>query len=85
LAVTGGPRYLRYKTLTVTSKPSVERVARAVHSMGGRIGTHMSIRVPPRDSVVRPRGQSLHGRDSESYGGTHRLAPKAAAKLKAQV
>jgi hypothetical protein len=36
--------------------PSVERVAGAIHSMVGRIGTHMLLRVPPRDSVVRPCG-----------------------------
>jgi hypothetical protein len=30
-------------------------------------------------------GLSLHGHDSESCGGTHRVAPEAAAELKAQV
>jgi hypothetical protein len=55
-AVTGGPRYSGYKTLIVATEPSVEPVARAVHLMGCRIGTHMSLRVPPRDSVVRPWG-----------------------------
>jgi hypothetical protein len=44
----------------------------------------MSLRVSPWDSVVRPWGQSLHGRDSEYYGGTHRVAAEAAAELKAQ-
>jgi hypothetical protein len=42
-----------YRTPTVAHKPSVERVAGAVHSMRGRIGIHMLLRVPPRDSVVR--------------------------------
>jgi hypothetical protein len=44
--IIGGPRYLRYRTPTVAPEPSVKRVARAVHSMGGRIGTHISLRVP---------------------------------------
>jgi hypothetical protein len=35
--------------------------------------------------VVRLWGQSLHGCDSESHGGTHRVAPEAASELKAQV
>jgi hypothetical protein len=52
--------------------------------MGGRIGTHMLLWVPPLDSMVRPWGQILHGHDSESRGDTHRVAPKAAAELKAQ-
>jgi hypothetical protein len=30
-----------YKTLTVAPEPSVEQVPRAIHLMGGRIGTHM--------------------------------------------
>jgi hypothetical protein len=51
-AVTGNPWYMVYKTLTVAPKPSVERVARAGHSMGGRIGTHMTLWVPPWDSEV---------------------------------
>jgi hypothetical protein len=37
-------------------KPSVEWVTRVVHSTGGRIGTHMSLQVPPHDSVMRPWG-----------------------------
>jgi hypothetical protein len=53
LAETDGPRYPGYKISIVASQPSVERVAGAIHSMGGRIGTHMLLRVPPRDSVVR--------------------------------
>jgi hypothetical protein len=52
---------------------------------GGRIGTYMSLRVPSRDSVVRPLSWSLHGRDSESHGSTHRVAPEVVAELKAQV
>jgi hypothetical protein len=35
---------------------SVERVVGAVHSTGGRIGTHMLLWVPPRDLVVRTWG-----------------------------
>jgi hypothetical protein len=66
-------------------KPSVERVVGAVHSTGGRIGIHMSLWVPPQDSVVRPWGRSLHGRDSESCSGIHRVASEATAKLKVQV
>jgi hypothetical protein len=37
-------------------KPSIERLVGTVHSMGGRIGTHMSLRVPLRNSVVRQWG-----------------------------
>jgi hypothetical protein len=40
----------------VAPKPFVERVAEVVHSMRDRIGTHMSLRVPSWDSVVRPCG-----------------------------
>jgi hypothetical protein len=83
--VIGGPRYSGYKTLTVAPKLSVERVTKVVHSMGGRMGTHTSLRVPSWDSVVRPWYWSLHGHDSESYGGTHRVAPKAMAGLEAQM
>jgi hypothetical protein len=83
--VTSGLWYPGYKTPTVAPEPSVEWVVGAVHSMGGRIGTHMSLRVPPRDSVVRARGYSLNGRDSKSRSGTHRVAPEAAAKLKARM
>jgi hypothetical protein len=43
--ITGDPRYSGYKTPTVAPEPSVERVARAVHSIRGRIGTHMILRV----------------------------------------
>jgi hypothetical protein len=42
--------YPRYKTPTVAPEPSVEHVVGASHSMGGRIGTHMVLRVLPRDS-----------------------------------
>jgi hypothetical protein len=52
--------------------------------MGGRIGTHMPLRVSLRDSVVTPWGWNLHGCDSESRGGTHHVAPEAASELKAQ-
>jgi hypothetical protein len=45
--VTDDPLYPGYKTLTIAPKASVERVARAVHLMGGRIGTHMLPWVPP--------------------------------------
>jgi hypothetical protein len=45
----------------------------------------MVLQVPSQDLVVRPWGQSLHGCDSESHGGTHRVAPEAASELKAQV
>jgi hypothetical protein len=72
-------------TPAVAPEPSVERVAEVIHSMGGRIGTHMSLLVLPQDSVVRPWGKSLHSCDSESNGGTHRVAPEAVAELKAQV
>jgi hypothetical protein len=50
--VIGDLRYLRYKTPTVAPEPSVGRVARVVHSMRDIIGTHMILRVPPRDSKV---------------------------------
>jgi hypothetical protein len=50
--ITGDPLYLGYKTPIVASEPSVERMARVVHSMGGRIGTHMILWVPPRGSEV---------------------------------
>jgi hypothetical protein len=51
--ITDNLRYPGYKTLTVAPKPSVERVAGAGHLIGGRIGTHMKLRVPPWDSEVR--------------------------------
>jgi hypothetical protein len=44
--ITGNPQYPGYKTPTVSPEPSVEWVARAVHSMGGTIGTLMLQRVP---------------------------------------
>jgi hypothetical protein len=37
---------LRYETSIVAPEPSIEQVAGAVHSTGGRIGTHMLLRVP---------------------------------------
>jgi hypothetical protein len=53
-AVTSDPQYPGYMALIVAPEPAVERVARAVHSTRGRISTHMSLRVPPPDLVVRP-------------------------------
>jgi hypothetical protein len=44
----------------------------------------MLLWVSPWDSVVRPWGYNLYGHDSESHGGTHHVAPKAAVELKAQ-
>jgi hypothetical protein len=54
--VTGDPRYSVYYTSIVALEPSVEWVARAGHSTVGRIGTHMLLRVPPWDSLVRSWG-----------------------------
>jgi hypothetical protein len=51
--ITGGPWYPGYRAPTVSRGASVVWVAGAIHSMGGRIGTHMLLRVPPRNSVVR--------------------------------
>jgi hypothetical protein len=34
-------------------EPSIERVARVVHSTGGRIGTQILLWVPPHDSMIR--------------------------------
>jgi hypothetical protein len=76
------PWYRGYKTQTVAHDPSVEWVVRAVHSMGGKIGTHISLWVPSQNSVVRPWGWSLHGRDSESCSATHHVAPEAMDELK---
>jgi hypothetical protein len=45
-------RYAGYKTPIVAPEPSIEWVAGAIHLMEGRIGTHMILRVPPRDSEV---------------------------------
>jgi hypothetical protein len=39
MVVTSEPWYLWYKTMTVAPEPSVERVARAIHSTEDRIGT----------------------------------------------
>jgi hypothetical protein len=50
--ITSDPRYPGYKTLTVAPEPFVERVVRAVRSMEGKIGTHMILWVPLRDSEV---------------------------------
>jgi hypothetical protein len=33
---------------------------------------------------MRSRAKSLHGRDMESRGGAHRVAPEATSELKAQ-
>jgi hypothetical protein len=44
-SITGDPRCPTYKTPIVAPEPSVERMAEAVHSTGGRIGTHISLRV----------------------------------------
>jgi hypothetical protein len=54
--ITGGPWYPGYRTPTVAHEPSVERVVRVVHSLGGRSGTLMSLQVLLRDSMVRPWG-----------------------------
>jgi hypothetical protein len=54
--VTGDPWYPGYKTLIVAPEPFVERVTGAVHSTGGRIGTHMVLWVPSWDSVIGPWG-----------------------------
>jgi hypothetical protein len=51
-AIIGDPRYLGYKTMTVAFEHSVEWVARAGRLMDGRIGTHMILWGPPRDSKV---------------------------------
>jgi hypothetical protein len=48
--ITGDPWYLRYKAPTVALEPSIKWVARAIHSMGGRIGTHMILWVLSWDS-----------------------------------
>jgi hypothetical protein len=62
----------------------VECVARVIHLMGGKSGSHMLLWVPTRDSVVRSWGLCLHGRDSKSYSGAHHVAPKTAAELEAR-
>jgi hypothetical protein len=54
--VTGGPRYLRCIVPIVAPKPYVERANEAVHLTGCRIGTHMLLKAPSRDSVMRPWG-----------------------------
>jgi hypothetical protein len=45
-AVTSVPRYPGYKTPIVAPDPFVEWVVRADRSTGGRVGTHMLLRVP---------------------------------------
>jgi hypothetical protein len=55
-AVTSGPLYPGYITLTVALNSSVERVAGAGHSMVGRTSTHVVLWPPPWDSVARLRG-----------------------------
>jgi hypothetical protein len=55
-ALTGGPRYSGYNTPVVAPEPSVERVAGAIRSMGGRMGTHMLLRILLQDLVVWPWG-----------------------------
>jgi pimeloyl-ACP methyl ester carboxylesterase len=52
-SITGGLWYPGDKTLTVANEHSVERAVVAAPSMGGRIGTHMLLHAPSRDSVVR--------------------------------
>jgi hypothetical protein len=54
--ITGDMQYLGYKNRTVAPEPSVEWVAGAVPSTGGRIGTHMLLWVSSWDSMVRPWG-----------------------------
>jgi hypothetical protein len=51
-AITGIPRYPRYKTLIVASEPFVEQVVGVIRSMGVRISTHMLLRVPSQDQVA---------------------------------
>jgi hypothetical protein len=51
--ITSDPRYPGHKTLTIAFEPSVDRVARVVHSMRGSIGTHMVLNVPSWDLVVK--------------------------------
>jgi hypothetical protein len=46
-AITSDPRYQGYKISIVATEPSINQVAGAIHSMGGRIGTHMILWVPP--------------------------------------
>jgi hypothetical protein len=50
--VTGIPRYPGYKTLTVVPEPFVEQVVGVIRSTGGRVGTHMLLRVPSQDRVT---------------------------------
>jgi hypothetical protein len=55
-AITRDLWYSRYMTSIVALVPSIERIAGAVHLMGGRIGIHMLLLMPSRDLVVRPWG-----------------------------
>jgi hypothetical protein len=80
-AVTDYPRYPGYRTPTIAFELVVEWVAKAVHLVGGISGTHMSLQVPTRDSLVRSWDWSLHGRDSQSRDSTHHVALEVAAEL----
>jgi hypothetical protein len=51
-AITDDSWYPGYKTPIIALEPCVEQVVRAGHLMGGRIGTHMMLWVPPQDSEV---------------------------------
>jgi hypothetical protein len=55
-AIISGPGYRGYRSPTVAPEPFVKPMAGVVHSMGGNIGTHMSLWVPLWDLVVRPCG-----------------------------
>jgi hypothetical protein len=52
-AVTGDPRYPRYKTPTVTPEPSVEQAVENFLLTGGKIGTHMLLRALSQDLAMR--------------------------------
>jgi hypothetical protein len=60
-AITSIPRYPGYKTLTVAPEHFVERMTRAVCSMGGRIGTHMLLWVPSQDRLMTMRHHGMTG------------------------
>jgi hypothetical protein len=53
--ITGDP-VPRVQEPIVALEPSVKRVAMAIHSTGGRIGTYILLWVPLLDSVVRSWG-----------------------------
>jgi hypothetical protein len=59
--VTDVPRYPGYKTPTVTLEPFVEQVAAAVRSTGGRIDTHMLLRVSSPDRVTTMGRRGMTG------------------------